>query len=304
MGPASLIPVAATLALALAAGGCDLPPPPDTPLAGLPGGDLPPKPGPGFRSPPAAFRELERGPHLVEALWGPGLSEAEVRALEGEAKAASLRESALRRAVRDAAAALERALAEGGDGAGRAAAAQAFVGAERALAEEQAATAVRLLASAGPERLAAGLRMGYPPVLADLLLRPPADGAGNPFARLPVEGLGEADATRAGELKRASYLRLLETQQVAAGEMARLPGQGVGNPGWQDRFARLAEVATGAWAEYRTRAVEDLVDFVVSLPPDRRAHLAAGQGVVRALCPAEGASGGDRPGPAPGDRRR
>ena len=236
--------------------------------------------------PPAAFRRLMMGDAFVRTIWGPDLSAAQITKLDEIASAASTKEALAHDQISGATLALTGALNDGADEATVRGRATDVATAEHTYVDGQVDTVLELLAVLEPDQLTSRMRMGYPPVLGDMLVNHPLTGSANPFARTPTDQFEDTDLEEVIRRKLVVHQGFLAYQGKVAPAMEQLGKLEIGKEGWPNRYRQLVQGVVEAWATYRAQAVGDFADFLRQLPAARRRKFLLAGGLDAALTPA------------------
>lgn len=234
-------------------------------------------------APPPVLDELELGPAFVASAWGPHVTADQAKRFAALGREAADREASRRKALGDAQQALRHAVEAEADEATVNGAADALVAAEEALIEEQRATLVALYGVLDTGRRAAG--PGAPPLLGTLLTRSALRAGPNPFARLPLAGLDDAEATEARRLELQVQTCQGSWEQAGANALARLGELDLREAAWVAAYDDVAEHAAEAYRPCRIDAVRQFAGFVRRLPPDRRGPVLSDDAFLGALRP-------------------
>ncbi len=296
---------AAALAALLGVGACDGGG--ESPLGaegpggpGAPGGAAGGAPGqagalPTIVQPPEGFRSLDLGKSFLETNWGPDITAEQLPALKALTIDAALREDNCRTDVKQAEVALTQALITRTKPKLLAERTEAFVAAERRLVEEQISTIIALFGAFSAEQMQARLRMGYPPIFAELISAHAMTGAANPFARTDTALFTPSqieDTLRRKLDVHAKYLVYQKSMATAVAEVSKLD---LTQPDWSPSYKAAASLSLDAWVEYRTFAVGSFMNFVADLPSEPRNAFLLAEGLTDVLKPSDtrGASTGN-----------
>jgi hypothetical protein len=237
--------------------------------------------------PPEGFRSLELGQSFIETNWGPDITAEQIPTLRTLTSDAALREQNARTAVLQEQVKLTQALLGKPTVAVLQERTDSFVETERKLVAEQISTIVALYATFSAEQMTTRLKMGYPPILAELISAHPMTGAANPFARADTKDFTDAQIEDVLRRKLDVHAQFLEYQKAMAEAVAGVGKLDLSKPDWGVQYQEVTNKALDAWVTYRKYAVGSFVNFLGDLPADKRNRFLLGDGLTEVLKPAE-----------------
>jgi hypothetical protein len=284
--------VLVSLALSTGLGACDKPPEEQPGTSSAPGQ----MPGvPQSVQPPEGFRSLEMGQNFLMTNWGPDITEEQLPALKTFTIDAALKEEQARADVSVAEVKLTQGLLDKADATKLVELSNALVAAERHLVEEQMNTIIGLFAAFTEEQMKTRLRMGYPPILSELISAHPMTGAANPFARVDTEGFNAKQNEDVLRRKLDVHAQFLQYQKSMAESVAGVGKLDLSKATWGDEYKTTAKIALDGWEAYRKHAVGSFASFVAGMSADQRSKFLLADGLHEVLKPSEsrGASTGN-----------